>query len=227
MAFAALAPILSVAAPVIGAGAGLAGSFLQASGAKEAGAAQAAAALYQAQVAQNNAQIAQQNATYSEEAGLEQSAIAGLKGAAVSGSIKAAQAANNIDVGSQKGGPTSSANLVSASSRLSESLNAQTILSNAELSAYGYRAQAANFAAQAPLDILQAQSARKGADLAAEGDILSGVSGVASKWNQFGSGFSTLTGGGDAFAGSGAGGSSGGSFFDTVPAAYGRYPGPV
>src|SRR5277367_1170844 len=65
------------------------------------GISQSNAASYQAQVAKNNATISQNNANASIGAGQVQSQATSLRSAAQGGQIKAAQAANNINVSSK------------------------------------------------------------------------------------------------------------------------------
>lgn len=166
MAF--LAPI---AAPLA-----IAGALTSAVGTVESGYATSNAAAYSAQVAQNNAIIANQNATYAEAAGEAQAAATSLKGAAASGKIKAAQAASGIDVN------TGSAVNVQASERETNVLNTETVLNNAELQAYGYRAAATGYEATAGLETQEAEQAPIGAIIGAGGNLLSSASSVGFKW---------------------------------------------
>src|ERR1700687_617350 len=85
---------MAFAVPLIG----LVGGVISAVGTISAGMAQKNAMDYQAQVAANNAIIAQQNATYAIEAGQSKAATQSLKEAETGGEIKAAMAANNVDV---------------------------------------------------------------------------------------------------------------------------------
>lgn len=178
MAFAPLA----LAAGVIGAG-------VSAVGAVEQGQATANAANYQAQVAANNATIAQQNAAYATAAGIEQAGATSLKGAANLGRVKTSQAANNVDVNS------GSALNVQTSAREQEKLDTETVLNNAELQAYGYRAQATGFTAQSGLEQLTAAQAPIGADIGAAGSLLSNASGLGFKWSGVGAPPGAVTGG--------------------------------
>lgn len=152
-----------------------------AAGTVASGIAQGNAASYQAQVAQNNAVIAQQNATYAEKAGAAQSQQESLKNAANAGSIKAAQAANGVDV-------NSGSNLdVQASGRELGQLDTETTENNALLQAYGYTTQATNFTAQAGLEQQEAAQAPIGAALAAGGGLLGNASALSFKWSGPGS----------------------------------------
>jgi hypothetical protein len=163
----------STAAGVAGAGVSGFGTFL-------GGRSAAAAANYSAQVAANNAIIANQNATYASQAGEAQADIAARKGAAVSGKVKAGQAASGIDVN------TGSALDVQAGQRETSKLEAETVLNNAELQAYGYRSQATGYTAQAGLEKMEAAQAPVGADIATIGGVLSSASSLGSSWAKFG-----------------------------------------
>ena len=166
--------------PVIAAVAGIAGAGISAVGMVEQGQATANAANYNAQVARNNALIAGQNAEYATNAGLEKADIAARKGAAAGGRIKAAQAASGIDVN------TGSAVDVQEGQRETSKLDAETVLNNAQLEAYGYRTQATGFTAQAGLDTAQAEQAPIGADIGATGSLLSNASSLGFKWTSAG-----------------------------------------
>lgn len=116
---------------------------------------QAAAGKYNAQVQFNNAKIAQQNATFAGEQGAANAATEQQKTRAQVGEIKAAQAANGIDV--NKG---SAVDVRSSAAELGE-LNAITIRSNAARQAYGFQTQAASDMAQSQLDKQQAKYDRQ------------------------------------------------------------------
>ncbi len=142
----------------------MAGAGVQAAGSLQQGA-------YQGQVGRNNAIIATQNADYARAAGSEQAAISSMKGAAKGAAIKTSQAANGIDVN------TGSAVDVQASQRMTDQLDAETVLNNAELQAYGYTTQATNFQAQAQ------QDETAGFYGAASG-LLGSASSIGGRWNQ-------------------------------------------
>jgi hypothetical protein len=167
--------------------AGVAGAGISAAGTLESGAATANAANFSAQVAQNNATIANQNATYATAAGQAAAAAKGMAGAAAGGKVKAAQAANGVDVN------TGSAVAVQEGQRETSKLDTETVLNNAELQAYGYRSQATGFQAQAGLESEEAAQAPIGADIGAAGGLLSGASGTAFKWSQLGSSAGTVS----------------------------------
>lgn len=170
---------MAFAAPIALA-AGVAGAGISAIGQVEQGQATANAANYQATVARNNAIIAGQNADYAERAGQVQAATQSMKGAATGGRIKVQQAASGVDVNS------GSSAAVQGGQREVSKLDTETVLNNADLQAYGYRANATNFQAQAGLDTMEAEQAPIGADLAAGGGLLSSASGLGFKWSQLG-----------------------------------------
>lgn len=153
---------LAAALPVIGTVASIAGTGIQVAGKLQQGA-------YQAQVARNNAKTATADADYEHIVGQDQAAISSMKGAEKSGALKAAQGANGVDVNS------GSAVDVQAGEREADTLDAETILSNHELSAYGYTTQAQQFEDQANQD-------ETGADFDALGTLASGAGQLASKW---------------------------------------------
>ena len=150
---------LSAAAPFLA----LAGAGASAVGTLEAGS-------YQGEVASNNAKIATQNAAYAREAGQEQAAIASRKGAAQGAALKTGLAANGVDVNS------GSAVDVEAGARETSKLDAETVLNNAELQAYGYTTQATNFKAQAKQDVI-------GSEFGAAGSLLGNASSIGWKWS--------------------------------------------
>lgn len=149
---------LGAAAPFLGLAAGGAQAF----GSFEEG-------QYSSQVAENNATIERQNADYARQAGQEQAAITSMKGASQLAKVKTGIAANNVDVNS------GSASQVIAGERMTNELNTETVLNNADLTAYGYTTQAQNEEAQAGQD-------EAGGILGAAGDLLSNASSVGLKW---------------------------------------------
>lgn len=142
------------------------------------------AANYQAQIARNNAVIAQQNAVRTEQAGQVATEAQGRKGAAKSGSLKVAQASNGVDVN------TGSAVDVQAGERMTNQLDTETVASNSEQHAYGYRTQSDNFKSEADLDQAKADNAIPAAVLGATGGLLSSASSIGGKWGGSG-GWST------------------------------------
>ena len=162
--------------PIISAIAGVAGAGISAYGALYQGAAARESASYQAQVAANNAIIANQNAKYAVAAGQQQAEAVSLKGAAQQGKVKAALAANNIDVSS------GSAKNVQVSQAETSQLDTETVLNNAELQAYGYRTAATGYTAESGLLTTQAAEAPVGAALGAGGGLLASASSIGLKW---------------------------------------------
>ena len=162
--------------PAIAAIAGVAGAGISAYGALYQGAAAKESASYQAAVAANNAVIANQNAQYAVAAGQQQAEAVSLKGAAQQGKVKAALAANNIDVS------TGSAKNVQVSQAETNQLDTETVLNNAELQAYGYRVEATGYTAESGLLTTQAEEAPVGAALSAGGGLLANASSVGLKW---------------------------------------------
>jgi hypothetical protein len=156
-----LAPIAAIA--------GAAGSIFS-------GLATGEAASYQAQVADMNAKIAQQNASRAIQAGQAKVYAEGQKNAAQSGQIKAALAANGVDVNS------GSALATEVGQRETGELDTQTAMNNAELEAYGYKTQASGFQAQANLDTAEAEEAPVAGVLNAGGGLLANASSISNKW---------------------------------------------
>ena len=157
------------------------GAAVSAVGSIASGFATAANAKYQGQVARNNAIIAQQNADYAHKAGQVNAQAESLKAAQRGGMIKAAQAANGVDVN------TGSNVDVQESDREKGQLDTQTVLHKADLQAYGYRTQATNYEAQARLDDSQAGQAEIGGFLGAAGG-LAGNKSIAGMFSSGGGG---------------------------------------
>ena len=130
--------------------------------------------LYQGAVANNNAQVEQQNAEYARESGSEQATVASLKSAAEGAKVKTSLAANNVDVNS------GSAVDVEASEREAGDLDAETVLSNANLQAYGYTVQSTNDKAQATQDEV-------GGFLKGAGGLVGNASSLPFSWSGVGS----------------------------------------
>ena len=172
---------------------------LNAIGTLESGAAAKNAADYQAQVAANNAVIAEQNAEYATKAGQAAAENQSRKGAAQGGQIKVAQAAGGIDVNS------GSAEDVQIGQREVNQLDTETVLSNAQLHAYGYRSQAANFKAESQLDTMKGDQAEEASYMKAGSDLLSSASGISGKWTGGSGGIGNSIFGGGSPSGYGTG----------------------
>lgn len=175
---------------------GAAGAGISAIGAIGQGESQAAEAKYQSQVAANNARIAQQNANYALAAGETQATNVGLQERAKGGAITAGIAANNIDVN------TGSAKQVRESQAEIGTEDVQQTLSNANLTAYGYRTQATSFQAESQLQAAEAPRDVLGGALTGLGTLASGASNLGFKW----AGLSSPTGLSAASPGPGTGG---------------------
>ena len=154
----------------------MAGAGISAVSSVTSGIANSNAAQYQASVARNNATIAQQNAVRAEQAGAAQAENESRKGASKLAKIKVAQAASGVDVN------TGSAVDVQAGQRETDQLDAETVMQNAQLHAYGYRTQASNFQSEAQLDEMKGEQAKTAGYLGAAGGLLSSASSIGSKW---------------------------------------------
>lgn len=191
MGFASAA--LSVGSSILGA----VGSIAGGNAAGAAAGQNARMSEYQAQVSRNNQIIANQNAEHEAEVGMEQAGRKSMEGAATGARIKTGIVASGIDPN------TGSAARVQQSQRELSTLDTETVLNNSQQKVYGYRAQAANFGAQAGLDTQQE-------DL---------------QWNQVGSDISggylkagaTLLSGASSFLGP-TGGAGGGTSPNPIPA---------
>jgi hypothetical protein len=153
-------------------GLGALGAVTGAIGQVEAGYAGSNAATYQAAVAKNNEQIALQNATEASEAGVAQAGIVSLKSAERVGAVRAGQAAGGVSVDS------GSAVDVRTSQREAGQLDAETVLHNAELVNYGYRAKATGFEAESELDTMKAEQLREGGLIGGAAGLIGSASGI-------------------------------------------------
>lgn len=150
----------------------VASAVVSAKGAEQQGQAANAAAQYQAQVANNNAVIANQNADYAVRAGQAKGQQESMKGAANLGRLRAAQAANGIDINSG-----SDVDVQAGQAEVNQ-LNTENVIQNADLTAYGYRSQSGNFTAQSGLDTAEGENAEQAGQTAALGSLLEGASSV-------------------------------------------------
>lgn len=153
------------------------GTAMQVAGQVQAGSAAKSAADFQAQVARNNAITAEQNKEYALESGDAQATAVSLKGANAGGRLKAAQAANNIDVNS------GSAKEVQTGQKIASRLDTLTTENNALLQAYGYQTTANSDTAQASIDEATGKQAETGADIGAAGTLLGNASSLGFKFN--------------------------------------------
>ena len=164
---------LAVAASVAGAGVTAASTI-------SGGIAKQDASNYQAAIASNNAVASGQQAEYSANAGQVKGARQSLKGAADAGRLKTSQAANGVNVN------TGSAVDAQVAQREAAKLDTETVINNADLTAYGYRRQEDNFRAQQRMDKATADNAVPAAALSATGGLLSAAGSLGYKWNSAG-----------------------------------------
>lgn len=153
-----------------------AGTVMSAVGAYNTGKANAAAARYQAGVARNNQIIAEQNAKFAEDKGNVEEQAQRQKTAQMIGAERALAGGAGVDVNT--GSPL---RLQSDTAMMGE-MDALTIRNNAARAAWGYRAQGADFGAQAGMFGAQAENATRAGNLAAFSSIVGGASSVADKW---------------------------------------------
>lgn len=158
------------------------------------GNAAADSAKYNAQVQSNNAQIALQNATLAGQKGAANAAIEQQKTRATVGAIKAAQAANGIDLSSG-----SAVDVRSSAAELGQ-LNAITVRSNAAREAYGYQTQSSSHMAQSQLDRQEAKYDAASGYLEAGGTLLGNTT-KAAKSGTFDSWLGKSSINGDSFMG--------------------------
>lgn len=131
---------------------------------------------YQAGIALVNRDIALQNENYAYRAGESDALAYGLKAAKRAGEIKAGQGASGIDVGSE------SSVAVRKGQQEIAKLDLVTIRANAARTAYGYKADAVQYANQADLYKLAASDTRKAGKTAVLGSLVSTASSVSDKW---------------------------------------------
>jgi hypothetical protein len=168
----------SISLSTVAAVAGVASAGIGAYGTIEAGQAQSKAAAYNAAVARNNQTIAEQKAQYTAEAGEAQAQEEDLQNANKEGAMRAAIAANNVDVN------TGSAEDVQTSQREVDRLDTLTNLNNTLLQVYGYQTQATNYAAQSNLDTAESQQASIAGDIGGFGTLVGNASNIGFKWLQ-------------------------------------------
>lgn len=125
--------------------------------------------MYAGQVADNNAKVAGQNADYAKKAGAQEAINERMEGAARGARIANTQAASGVDVGS------GASRRVRRSQQIVNEHDVETILHNADLSAYGYTTQQTGFKDQA------AQS-RAAGFWGAGSTLLEGASSVTGSW---------------------------------------------
>jgi hypothetical protein len=162
------------------------GGLAKAGGSLKGGQAGGAAAAYQAQVARNNAIALRQMADRTISGGLVNADVTSLRSAANVGTIKAKQGASGINVNQ------GSAVDVRAGAAAAGKFDAETVLRNADLQAYGYRVKANQEEAQAGLYERGGAQAESAGQIGAFGSLLGAASAVP--WG------SVFGGGGDGFS---------------------------
>lgn len=162
-------------AEVIPAALSVGGGLLKGAGSLKGGQAGGATAAYQAQVARNNAIALRQMADRSIQGGLVNADVTSLRSAANVGGLKAKQGASGINV--NKG----SAVDVRAGAAAAGKFDADTVLSNGDLQAYGFRVKATQEEAQAKLYEMGGGQAEAAGQLGAAGSLLGAAS--ALPWN--------------------------------------------
>lgn len=154
----------------------VAGTAAKAGGQYKGGVAASNTDLYRAEAARRLAEGYEAAGTRAVQGGEAASDITGLQTRENVGKAKAQQGANNIDVS----GPTATA--VREGIRQSGRLNQMTVLSNAQLSGWGYRLKAQQERDQARIDEMGADSAKTGGAAAAAGSLFSAASSLPFGW---------------------------------------------
>ena len=162
--------IASIAATALGTGVSMYGQMQQSK-------AQAGMAEYQSAVARNNSILAERAAADAELRGAQAERRQRSQISTVQGRQRAVLAANGVLVDDG-----SALDLVSDTAQIGE-VDALTIRSNAQREAMGYRAQGANYQADASLASMRASAADPTLGMA--GTFLGGLGSVASKWYSF------------------------------------------
>lgn len=131
---------------------------------------------YQAAVARNNQVIANQNAEAAATAGDVAAANEGMKGRAAVGAARAAGAASGLDVN------TGTTYDLQVSADQLHLLDAATIRHNAAKTAYGYRAQALGFGAEAGLRDMAVRNASTAGNIGVASSLLGSATSFSDKW---------------------------------------------
>lgn len=166
------------------------GGLAKAGGSLKGGQANSAAASYQAQVARNNAIALRQMADRTIQGGLVNADVSSMRGAAGVASLKAKQAASGIKINQ------GSAVDVRAGAAASAKYDAETVLRNADLAAYGYRVRANQEEAQAKLYEMGGEQAKTAGAMGAAGSLLGAASAIPWNWLGGGGEGGTLSDGG-------------------------------
>ncbi len=172
----------------ISAGMTVAGAGAKAAGSLKGGQAAQASANYQAQVAKNNAIALRQMADRTISGGLVNADVSSMRGAARTSAIKAKQAASGIRI--NKG----SAVDVRAGAAMASQFDAETVLRNADLQAYGYRVKADQEEAQSTAYTASGEQAKSAGEMGALTSMLGAASAIGPSLNTWAGG---LGGGGE------------------------------
>lgn len=187
----------------------MAGATTQATGDIQQGYAASAAAGYNAQVAEQNAQLATQNAEWTGAEGEQAYGLQGLKTKEQVGTIKASQAANNVDIGS------GSAKAVQESQAIMGKLSEANIRSNAARQAYGFETASSQYTGQSALYKNEAKQDITAGYTRATADLLTGA-GHAALYSSGSGKIPSITDDVD-FAQGSAGGTGKSSFLGEIP----------
>lgn len=160
----------------IGLGSTAAGSLLSAGGSISSGIASSNMYSYQSGIAKLNQQLDAQNEEFARQTGEQQAQQFGIKAGQQMGQIKASQASAGFDVRSGSDAQ------VRASQRTLNSIDTDTIRSNAAKTARGYQIQGTIAGAQASMYSSAASNALAAGFLGAGSSVLGGVSSVSQQW---------------------------------------------
>lgn len=155
------------------------GTGVAAYGQVQQGEAAQAQAAYQAGVYRNNQILAERAAEDEQAAGRAAVQRSQLATKQLQGRQRAVLAGNGVQV------DTGGALDITSDTAAMGALDQETIRNNAERKALAYRAQGANFQADAQLATMRGDALSSAGDSAAFGTLLSGAGSVASKWYSF------------------------------------------
>jgi len=154
------------------------GAITGAVGAGETASAQASMYQYKAGLALMNQRINKQNAQWARQSGDINAEEAGLKAGQDIANTKVVQSGSGVDVN------TGTAADVRDTQVKVAGFDQDVIRFDAAKTAYGYETKAAGDEAEANLDYMAADNAKKAGNINIFSSILGGASSVASKWSQ-------------------------------------------
>ena len=157
------------------------GTLVSAQQQQQQGKALAQQAQYRAQVAQNNQVLAERAAQDALQRGGVEEARSRMETARLAGRQRAALAASGQVVGEG-----SALSIITDTKGLGE-LDAQTVRSNAEREALGFRIKGMDFEAESALSMASGRQSLADARFGATGTLLSGAGTVANRWYNFAS----------------------------------------